>query len=218
MISYDKAEKLTGYRKNADFITNIIAKVGNETVYSLSTNPYLRTNPVVKFNYIYEGRSDNIEIIAYDNKGKKFTSSTKIQNSLGKNKLLHKNKTNSKTINYRTKKPKVWNITNLEDAVEELYGLKNTIKDKIDLSVQEPFHLTIKSDLELESIAIFTNATPLSTIAILSIPNNVRINYRLPLEGLFIRSRHGVKITVVGKDKDGQLYSAEFIMPFYSYC
>jgi len=51
MMTYDIAEKKTGDRNNANFITHIDAKVGDKVVLDASTSQFLSKNPIFKFKF-----------------------------------------------------------------------------------------------------------------------------------------------------------------------
>ena len=51
MTTYNQAEKKTGDRNNADFITHISGTVNGETVIDISTSQFLSKNPIFKFQF-----------------------------------------------------------------------------------------------------------------------------------------------------------------------
>jgi sulfur-oxidizing protein SoxZ len=51
MMTYDIAEKKTGSRDNANFITHLDAKVGDKVVLDASTSQFLSKNPIFKFKF-----------------------------------------------------------------------------------------------------------------------------------------------------------------------
>ena len=61
MTTYNQAEKKTGDRENADFITHIQATVNGEVVFESSTSQFLSKNPI--FKYQFKGKKgDKVEM------------------------------------------------------------------------------------------------------------------------------------------------------------
>lgn len=51
MMTYNQAESKTGNRDDANFITHITGKVGEETVLDISTSQFFSKNPIFKFQF-----------------------------------------------------------------------------------------------------------------------------------------------------------------------
>jgi sulfur-oxidizing protein SoxZ len=51
MTTYNQAKSKTGNRDDANFITHITGKVGNETVLDISSSQFFSKNPIFKFNF-----------------------------------------------------------------------------------------------------------------------------------------------------------------------
>jgi len=80
MMTYNMAEKKTGDRENANFITHISATVNGETVLDMSTSQFLSKNPIFKFQFKGIGKKgDKVEMIAVDRKGKTYKGKGKIK-------------------------------------------------------------------------------------------------------------------------------------------
>jgi len=62
----------------ANFITHIVAKVGEKVVYELSSSQFLSKNPVLKFKF-HGTKGELLEITWTDLSGKKVTESKKIK-------------------------------------------------------------------------------------------------------------------------------------------
>jgi len=79
-ITYNMAERKTGNRENADFITHFTATINGETVADFSTSQFLRENPIFKFRLKGIGaKKDTIQAIATDNHGKIYRGQTQIK-------------------------------------------------------------------------------------------------------------------------------------------
>jgi len=80
MMTYNMAEKKTGDRENANFITHISASVNGETVFDMSTSQFLSKNPIFKFQFKGIGKKgDKVEMVAVDRKGKTYKGKGKIK-------------------------------------------------------------------------------------------------------------------------------------------
>jgi len=80
MMTYDIAEKKTGSRDNANFITHLTAMIGDKTVLDASTSQFLSKNPIFKFKIKAADfkKGDEIVMTWVDLKGKSVTSKAKI--------------------------------------------------------------------------------------------------------------------------------------------
>jgi len=80
MMTYDIAEKKTGSRDNANFITHLTATIGDKTVLDASTSQFLSKNPIFKFKIKAASfkKGDEIVMTWVDLKGKSVTSKAKI--------------------------------------------------------------------------------------------------------------------------------------------
>jgi sulfur-oxidizing protein SoxZ len=80
MSTYNMAEKKTGNRDNANFITHISATINGETVWDMSTSQFLSKNPIFKFDLKGIGaKGDKIEMVAVDRKGNTLKGKGKIK-------------------------------------------------------------------------------------------------------------------------------------------
>ena len=79
MMTYDMAEKKTGSRDNANFITHVSGTVNGKTVFDMSSSQFLSKNPIFKFSFKGIGAAgDKLEMTWVDLKGNTVTSDTKI--------------------------------------------------------------------------------------------------------------------------------------------
>lgn len=51
MLTYNQAKAKTGNREDANFITHITGKVGEEVVLDISTSQFFSKNPIFKFQF-----------------------------------------------------------------------------------------------------------------------------------------------------------------------
>ena len=80
MTTYNQAEKKTGDRENANFITHISATCNGETVFDMSTSQFLSKNPIFKFQFKGDfKKGDKVLMSFVDRKGKSDKGKGKIK-------------------------------------------------------------------------------------------------------------------------------------------
>ena len=200
--------EISKLRIEPDYITNLDVKLNNTSIFNIDNSFYIASNPLFIFKYKSTEKKDLLEIFITNNKGIVTKSSTIIEEKQLKYIPLS---VESKELNKETNilKHQIWKAQTTEDAIESLYGKINIINtDKITLRFPEEANgasvpINIKSTLDLESIAIFSDGNLRSTIALITIPPNgiidYRINVKLTEPGLF-------NLTVIGKGKNGNFY------------
>jgi len=116
-------------------------------------------------------------------------------------------------INYHEKKPEIWKIKKVDDAIKEVFGSNNTIDGEIELKAPSlaanggNVVIKISTKLNAKTIAIFQDTAPIATIAVISVPKRSIPNYSLNIK----MCHSGNIITVVEAD-DGKLYkTSKFI-------
>ena len=118
--------------------------------------------------------------------------------------------TDLRAMNFRETKPKAWEIEKTADGIKALYGNAGTKTDESKLSFKAPklaenggsIPITIKSSLDLESVALFQDANPRCLSCVFSIPKGAIIEYDFR-----IKMRQTAFVTVVGKVRgSGELY------------
>jgi len=114
-------------------------------------------------------------------------------------------------INFRDTKPKAWTIEKTVDGIKALYG-NGTLNKSDKLSFKAPklaenggsIPITIKSSLDLESVALFQDANPRCLTCVFSVPAGAVIEYDIR-----IKMRQTAFVTVVGKERGtGKLFMA----------
>ncbi len=81
MMTYDIAQKKTGSRDNANFITHWDGSVNGKVVFDASTSQFLSKNPIVKYEFKAAGikKGDKLVMNWVDLKGKKKSGKAKIK-------------------------------------------------------------------------------------------------------------------------------------------
>jgi len=72
MTTYNQAEKKTGNKDDANFITHITATCNGETVFDMSTSQFLSKNPIFKYQFKGDNfkKGDKVLMTWVDRKGK----------------------------------------------------------------------------------------------------------------------------------------------------
>ena len=72
MTTYNQAEKKTGNKDDANFITHISGSCNGNVVFDMSTSQFLSKNPIFKFQYKGDEfkKGDKLEMSWVDRKGK----------------------------------------------------------------------------------------------------------------------------------------------------
>ena len=210
MFSPYQAERQKGDRNKADFITHILAKVGANVVFDVTTGPDLSKNPFIQFKYGYEGGGDTLELIVKDNNGRESKTKTKIKSSLGENSSLQSKTTRYKVTDYATQDSKVWKLTSVNAILDEMYGSHTVLTDSR-FQVFTPnwpsnrgaVPVSIKGTLALESFVIFATNNPQVTVAVATITPQSILDYTFK-----VKVKEGGEVIVIAKGRDGKLYKA----------
>jgi len=79
MTTYDQAQKKTGKREDANFITRITASVNGKLVYVVSTSQFLSKNHIFKFQFKGASKVYTLEVTWVDLKGNTVTEKAEIK-------------------------------------------------------------------------------------------------------------------------------------------
>ena len=112
-------------------------------------------------------------------------------------------------VNFRETKPKAWEAEKSVDAIKEMFGdAKLNPTDKIKMVAPKlaenggSIPITLKSDLDIETLAFFQDANPRSATVVFSVPEGQKVNYSFR-----IKMRQTAYVTVVAKTRDGKLHT-----------
>ena len=115
--------------------------------------------------------------------------------------------TELKAVNFREAKPKAWTAEKSPEAIKALFGDGALVPtDKIKMVAPKlaenggSIPITLKSDLDIETIALFQDANPRSATVVFSVPEGQKVNYSFR-----IKMRQTAVVTVVAKTRDGKL-------------
>jgi sulfur-oxidizing protein SoxZ len=81
MTTYNQAEKKSGNKDDANFITHMSGTCNGETVFDMSTSQFLSKNPIVSFSFKGDNfkAGDTLEMSWVDRKGGTGKGTTKIK-------------------------------------------------------------------------------------------------------------------------------------------
>jgi sulfur-oxidizing protein SoxY len=111
-------------------------------------------------------------------------------------------------IDFRSTMPKVWSATKVDAAVKELFGAATPTQGSVKLKAPDIAEnglvvpITVESDLDAKTVAIFQDANPESTVAVFTVPENGIVDYDIRIK----MAKTGT-VSVVVETKDGKLYT-----------
>lgn len=119
--------------------------------------------------------------------------------------------TNLRAIDFRETMPEAWQSEKTAEGIVALYGSKATVSDKISFKAPKlaenggSIPITIKSSLDLESVAFFQDANPRCLTCVFTVPVGAIIEYDFR-----VKMRQTAFVTVVGKERGtGKIYMAQ---------
>jgi len=111
-------------------------------------------------------------------------------------------------VDFRATNPNSWTAHTVADAIKALYG-EGALTPTENITLKLPkvasnggaVPVTIKTDMDIESIAIFQDSNPEATVAVFSVPAGGIVNYMTK-----IKMAKSGEVTAVAKDKAGKLF------------
>lgn len=106
-------------------------------------------------------------------------------------------------VNFRETKPKIWSSTKVDESIKELFGTNEAVEGSIELKAPDiaengaVIPVSFKTDLKADTIAVFQDANPESTVAVFTIPKLAIIDYAIRIK----LAKTGT-VTVVAKAGD----------------
>lgn len=207
MLTEEQAAKK---RINVDFIEHMTLRVGERIVFDMSNSAYVSRNPMIKVATTNFTTDENVTLTITDNHGKTESKSTTIKVASPfstQKKVLEK----GEVRDYKKTNPALWRARTVTDAAEILYGNVDYHEGNFKITLPKVasnsgyVNIIIQSDLDLESMALLTNANPHSTIAVFSIPNGRKVDYALR-----IKAKNYVEpyVVIIAKGRDGKFYKS----------
>jgi sulfur-oxidizing protein SoxY len=107
----------------------------------------------------------------------------------------------------RKEKPDTWTAHNVKDAIEKLYG--TITPEAKGVKVKTPkvasnggqIPVTIKSDIDAKTVAVFQDANPESTVAVFDMPEGQPVDFSFK-----IKMKKSGTITAIVEGRDGKYY------------
>ena len=119
--------------------------------------------------------------------------------------LVPMSKLNAK--DFRKEKPDAWKATTPDDAIKALYG--DVKAEEKGVKIKAPklaenggkIPVTVSSDIEAKSVALFQDTNPRSAVAVWTVPEGGIVDYSVT-----IKMKKSGNIVAVVEGKDGKLY------------
>jgi len=113
-------------------------------------------------------------------------------------------------LDFRKEKPNVWTAHDVPTGIKELYGDIKPEATGVTLKTPKVANnggaipVSIKSDIEAKTVAVFQDVNPESAVAVFTVPEGQPVNYSIK-----IKMKKSGAITVIVEGKDGKFYSAK---------
>lgn len=202
--------------KPISYITRITASSNNNKIFNIDTNPFLSHNPIFKLKIKNAHVSNTAKLIVEYNSGDIKTKIFTIKNA----KLKNKYKEKSSLI--KSKNSLFWSAETIDKAIEILYGTKKMIENVIDVQVPKVasssnIPISIRTNIDLESIVVLMSGNPRSAVAMISIPSGRLLQFDMRVRPIYpiqvSENKNGeynvstkTLITVIGKSRNGKIY------------
>ena len=117
--------------------------------------------------------------------------------------------TSLEAVNFRETNAKAWDAEKSPEAIKAMFGdgklnpteaIKMTAPKLAENGGSIP--ISLKSDLDIETIAFFQDANPRSATVVFSVPEGQKVNYAFR-----VKMRQTAYVTVVAKTRDGKLHT-----------
>ena len=113
-------------------------------------------------------------------------------------------------VDFRKEKPDTWTAKKQDDAIKKLFGDIKAEEKGVKLKAPDvasnggAIPVSIKSDVDAKTVAVFQDVNPESTVAVFTVPEGQPVDYALK-----IKMKKSGTITVIVEGKDGKFYSAK---------
>jgi len=207
----------------ANYIKHIKAIQGKAFVFDLATSIYYAGKSRIKFKYKKPNNANTLDFFITDHKDKTSELNIKIKKSTP----LEVVAINRSSIPIVTKyNPDIWKAKSAQEVInklsketaevlhEHLLTVRTLPKEMFDTLgqnityIQDDRHtvIHIKSDIQLESIAILSDRNKYALAALLTIPRNAIVDYTLAIKSGAGCCKGEAIITILAKGIDGTIY------------
>ncbi len=107
----------------------------------------------------------------------------------------------------RKEKPDAWTAKTEKDAIEKLYGTITPVEKGVKVKAPKvasnggQIPVTVKSDIEAKSVAVFQNVNPEKLVAVFDVPEGQPVDFSFK-----IKMKKSGTITAIVEGKDGKYY------------
>ncbi|NOR55091.1 MAG: hypothetical protein GQ531_02675 [Sulfurovum sp.] len=193
------------------FLEHITVFMGERLLFDATLSPYLSNNPMFKIKVKNSVIDEAFTLTAVNNIGyqKSLTLQPKKVHKLPTEMLIPSKE--NKVCDFKQLSPEMWSAKSVDDAVKLFYGdvlyhegnIKVTLPEIAGNAAVIP--MTIKSDIDLESVAILSNTTEHPLIAVFNVPKGLKIDYNLKFKAKKYNREY---VLVIAKGRDGKYYKA----------
>ncbi len=112
-------------------------------------------------------------------------------------------------LDFRKEKPDAWTAKTVKDAVEKLYGTITPVEKGVKVKAPKvasnggQIPVTIKSDIDAKTVALFQNVNPEKLVAVWDVPEGQPVDFSLK-----IKMKKSGTITAIVEGRDGKYYKA----------
>ena len=208
MITPTQAMKKNLYPR---YIEHIDLRVGRRLIADISMGYNISINPIFKFKNIKNSdTTSQVYLKARENTGEHYSGSASVK--IKEVSAVHgtAGERNENAIDYHRTNPGFFDADSVEAALEALYGKVHYEEGGMEVTVPKVISnpgaipVTLKSDLDLESVAVLTDGNAHPAVAVFHIPKGVKADIALKMKAQ--KYTHDIRLIVVGKGRDGQYH------------
>ena len=110
-------------------------------------------------------------------------------------------------IDFRKEKPDAWTAKTVKDAVEKLYGTINPEEKGVKVKTPKvasnggQVPVTIKSDIDAKTVAVFQDVNPEALVAVFDIPEGQPVDFSFK-----IKMKKTGTVSAIVEGRDGKFY------------
>ncbi len=208
MISPTQAMKKNLYPR---YIEHIDLRLGKRLIADISMGYNISSNPIFKFKNIKNSDTKSqVHVTARENTGKRYSGSAAVKIKEVSAMLGTAGDSHENTVDYHRTNPGLFDADTVDAALETLYGKVHYEEGGMEVTVPKVVSnpgavpVTLKSDLDLESVAVLTDGNAHPAVAVFHIPKGVKVDIALKMRVL--TRFNDVHLIVVGKGRDGRYH------------
>ena len=202
-------------RYDPNYIAHVSATIDDVSVFDASLSPYFGHDPFFMFKFKDFTDSDDITYVLTDNHGEKIQQSFKLKRY---DPLKNQRATiEQKRVKPITLNPKAWEAVTVDSAIEAVFPnyASRKIEETETQFERSPFNfsiscptaairVSIKSNIDLRRIGIFSTTTPKPLLAFIQMPDTGLVDIGIP----FQIDKSG-ELFFIGEGNDNKLYRSK---------